>query len=99
MLALGGGVVSAQTDVSKLSFEEKPPALKLSLADAIQAALEGRASSLDLELEINGRRIRHFSPDELIKWHSHFKADVAREQRADRLSRGLGSRAKILVRL
>lgn len=69
------------------------------MLDAIEAALEGRASSLDLELEIQGRRIRHYTPAELITWHSHFKAAVAREQRADRLRRGLGSNAKVLVRL
>jgi hypothetical protein len=69
------------------------------MLDAIQAALEGRASSLDLELEIQGRRIRHFTPAELITWHSHFQSEVAREQRTDRLRRGLGTSGKVLVRL
>lgn len=66
---------------------------------ALEATLEGRATGVELELEIAGRRIRYFTPDELIKWHGFYKAEVVRERSTDRLRRGLGGPQKVLVRL
>lgn len=68
------------------------------MLEAIEAAFEGRASSLQLETEINGRRIRSYSPSELIEWQSFFKAQVAKEANAASIARTGIDRRKIGVR-
>jgi hypothetical protein len=57
------------------------------MLEAIEAAFEGKASSTQLEMEINGRRIRSFSPEEMIKWRSFYKAEVAKEAQAESFAR------------
>ena len=57
------------------------------MLDAIEAAYEGKASSTQLEMEINGRRIRNFSPEEMIRWRSFYKAEVAKEAQAETFAR------------
>lgn len=50
---------------------------------AIEAAIQGRASSTQLEYEINGRRVRNLDPSDLIKWLSFYRAEVAKEAQAE----------------
>lgn len=57
------------------------------MLDAIEAAFEGKASSTQLEMEINGRRIRSFSPEEMITWRSFYKAEVAKEAQTESFTR------------
>lgn len=57
------------------------------MLEAIEAAFEGKASSTQLEMEINGRRIRNFSPAEMIQWRSFYKMEVAKEAQAETLAR------------
>jgi|CXWL01.1.fsa_nt_gi hypothetical protein len=57
------------------------------MLDAIEAAFEGKASSTQLEMEINGRRIRSFSPEEMIRWRSYYKQAVASEAQAESFAR------------
>lgn len=65
---------------------------------AIEAAFEGRASSTQLEMEINGRRIKNFSPEEMIRWRSFYKTEVAKEADAASLARTGINRRRIGVR-
>ena len=57
------------------------------MLEAIEAAFEGKASSTQLEMEINGRRIRSFSPAEMITWRSFYAAEVAKEAQAGSFAR------------
>ncbi len=66
--------------------------------DAIEAAVEGRATRTDLSYTINGRSIQHMNPAELIKWHSHYKQLYQQELSAERIANGLATGRKILTR-
>ncbi|HMU54845.1 MAG TPA: hypothetical protein PKA61_07555 [Nitrospira sp.] len=68
------------------------------MLDAIEAAFEGKASSTQLEMEINGRRIKSFSPEEMIRWRSYYKMEVAKEADAESLARTGINRRRIGVR-
>lgn len=57
------------------------------MLDAIQAALEGRASSLQLKMEINGRSLEYYGASDLIRWHSYYKSLVAQEAQTETLAR------------
>lgn len=66
--------------------------------DAIEAAIEGRASRTDLSYTINGRTIQHMNPEELIKWDSHYKRLYQQELDAQKINQGLATGRKILTR-
>ena len=68
------------------------------MVEAIEAAIQGRASALQLEYELNGRRIKFMGPDELIKWLSFYRSELAKEAQAESLARTGISRRKIGVR-
>jgi hypothetical protein len=68
------------------------------MVEAIEAAIEGRASALQLEYEINGRRIKFMGPDELIKWLSFYRSELAKEAQAESLTRTGINRRNIGVR-
>jgi len=57
------------------------------MLDAIEAAFAGKASSTQLEMSINGRSIRSFSPKEMIEWRRYYQAEVAKEGHADTIAR------------
>ena len=69
--------------------EEQSHAVKV--LSALEAVIEGRASRVEREYEIAGRRIALLSPDELMKWYSFYKTAVNAESRS-------GKRQKISTR-
>jgi hypothetical protein len=64
--------------------------------DAIEAILQ--TPSMQSEFTINGRSIKYFSSEQLLKLRSTYKREVANEEASDRIRAGLGSKNKILVR-
>lgn len=67
--------------------------------DAIEAMLEGRATSDVTSYSIGGRSVSKASVAELLAWRSQYRREYEREQAAARLERGLGSGRKILTRM
>lgn len=68
------------------------------MVEAIEAAIEGRASALQLKMEINGRSIEYMGAGDLIKWLSFYRTELAKEGRAETLRRTGINRNKIGVR-
>lgn len=66
--------------------------------DAIEATIEGRASQAQSEMAINGRSIKYYALEQLLKLRQTYQREVANEIAQDRMNAGLGSRNKILVR-
>jgi hypothetical protein len=79
------------TDLSYKSHARK-------VLDAIEATIEGTATQSQSEMTINGRSIKYFSPEQLLKLRSTYKREIANEEASDRIRAGLGSKNKILVR-
>lgn len=50
--------------------------------DALEAVIQNKAGELDLEYEIEGRRIVKMTPSDRIKWRNYFKDEYEAEQRA-----------------
>lgn len=65
---------------------------------ALEATLEGKATSDQQSMSINGRALVRFSPSELLSWRDKYAAIVASERRADRIRQGLGHNGKVMVR-
>lgn len=53
------------------------------MVEAIEAAIQGRASALQLRYQINGRSIEFLNPTDLIKWLSFYRAEAAKEAQAE----------------
>lgn len=53
------------------------------MVEAIEAAIQGRASATQLRMSINNRSIEYLSPTELIKWLSFYRAEVAKEAQSE----------------
>lgn len=68
------------------------------MVEAIEAAIEGRASALQLKMEISGRSIEYMGAADLIKWLSFYRSELAKEGRAETLRRTGINRNKIGVR-
>lgn len=68
------------------------------MLDAIEAVLEGRITSDVEQYSIGGRQITKIPISELSVLRSKYKAEVAREEEADRLKMGLKNKRMIKVR-
>ena len=66
--------------------------------DAIEAVIEGRATSDQSSVSIGGRAITKLSPAELLEFYSFYKAEYASETKAERIAAGLGHRGKVRIR-
>lgn len=84
-------------NLAVLSTHDGRSHVKKSL-DALQATILGKASQDQLSYSIAGRSLMRMSPDELIKWESHYKALYAQEMNALRIEKGLGHPGKIRTR-
>lgn len=66
--------------------------------EAVEATLEGRATSATAEYEIAGRKMKYIPIPELLQLRDRLRADVAREDSASRMAAGLGQPGRIYVR-
>lgn len=61
--------------------------------DAVEATLEGRATSDHTSMSINGRSISRMTPLELMDWRDRLRAEVRTEEQAEKA--GLGRNIKV----
>ena len=68
------------------------------MLDAIEALLEGRATSDVSSYSIGGRSLSKMSVSELVQWRQKFRREYESEKAAERVARGLNTGRKILTR-
>jgi hypothetical protein len=66
--------------------------------EAIEATLEGRASSATAEYQIAGRALKYIPIPELLTLRDRYRRDVKAEDDAAAVASGLGARGRIFVR-
>lgn len=66
--------------------------------EAIEAVIEGRATSEVLEYEIANRRLKYIPLSELLQLRDRYRAEVAREDAAQRAAAGLPDTRRVFVR-
>ena len=66
--------------------------------DALQAMIQGKASRDQMQLMVGDRQISRLRPTELREWRAFYRQEYLREQRADRVRKGLGTDRRILAR-
>lgn len=65
--------------------------------DAIEAALERKATDDQLKYEIAGRSIERYSVPDLLKWRDKYRAEYKNEQQAEALANGQRVRRHVRV--
>lgn len=65
---------------------------------ALEATLEGRASSDQLAYSIGGRSISKMSPEQLLTWRDKYRAELAAERKAQAITQGMGGTGTVRVR-
>jgi hypothetical protein len=66
--------------------------------EAIEAVIEGRASQDVLEYQIAGRSLKRIPVADLLMLRDRYRAEVAREDAANRVALGLPDRRRVFVR-
>lgn len=66
--------------------------------DAIEAVIEDRATKDQQEVTIAGDKLVRHSVESLLALRSHYKTEVAREEAAEKLAKGLSTGGRILTR-
>ena len=66
--------------------------------EAIEATLEGRATSATAEYQIAGRSMKYIPVPELITLRDRYRAEVRQEDAAARMAAGQGNPGRIYVR-
>lgn len=61
------------------------------MLDAIEALMEGRASSAEASYSIGDRSLTKLTPDELIRWRNFYRAEVRAERQAETIANGGGN--------
>lgn len=81
----GGGNVDSRTHVKKT-------------LDALEATILKKASRDQLDTEIVGRKIKTFTPEELLEWRSKYRDEYQQEEAAKKVAEQLGTGSRIGVR-
>lgn len=66
--------------------------------EAIEAVIEGRATQDVLEYQIAGRSLKRIPVNDLLVLRDRYRAEVAREDAANRVANGLPDRRRVFVR-
>ena len=93
---VGEGRITVRNAFSGATFDARSHARKT--LEAIEATIEGRASSATLEYEIAGRRMKDIPAAELLTLRDKDRGEVAREDAATAVAAGLPDRRRVYVR-
>ncbi len=91
-----GRITVAPSFASNATLDSRSAARRA--LEAIEAVLEGRASSAVAEYEIAGRRLKYIPVADLLVLRDRYRAEVASEDAAANAAAGLPDRRRIFVR-
>lgn len=93
---VGEGRITVRNAFSGTTFDARTHARKT--LEAIEAVIEGRASSEVSYYMIGNRQLRYMTPDELLTLRDKYRAEVTREDAATAVAAGLPDRRRVFVR-
>ena len=90
----GTGQIEVLANLAALTTHDRRTHAEICLAN-LEAVIQGKATADNLEYAINDRSLKRYTWSELLSARAHFKAEVAREQRA---ASGKTSSGRVAVR-
>jgi hypothetical protein len=79
--SVGGGQVEIFPDPATVAVGTDRRSHAQKMLDAIEAVLQGRATSSQAEYRIGERQLKHIEPDVLEAWRDKYRREVQRELR------------------
>jgi hypothetical protein len=95
-IALSDGETMVAPNLASVATDTRSHARKM--LDAIEAVMEGRATTDVASYTIGGRQINKMGTDDLMKWRSYYRSEVQTETDAQRINSGLKPKNTIQVR-
>lgn len=96
VFTVGAGRITILPSLAASTADLRTHARKV--LEAIEAVLEGRASQDVLEYQIAGRSLKRIPLADLLTLRDRYRAEVAREDAANRVALGLPDRRRVFVR-
>lgn len=96
VFTVGSGRIAILPSLAASTADLRTHARKV--LEAIEAVLEGRASQDVLEYQIAGRSLKRIPVADLLMLRDRYRAEVAREDAANRVALGLPDRRRVFVR-
>ena len=96
---VGQGVITIRSNFAADALGGDRRSHPRKMLAALQAMMESKATSDQLAMSIRGRSISRMSPAEIIKWIDYYEKQVAKEEQAERIRRGMRSGRKISYRI
>ena len=93
---VGEGRITVRNAFGGATFDARSHARKT--LEAIEAVIEGRASSEVSYYMIGNRQLRYMTPAELLTLRDKYRAEVAREDAAAAVAAGLPDKRRVFVR-
>ena len=84
--SIAKGQVTILPDLTQASIGVDHRSHVKKVLDAIEALMEGRATSVEMSYSIGNRALSKMSPEELIKWRSHYLFAYENELEAEGLA-------------
>lgn len=95
---VGSGTLCVEPDYEDLARADARAWCRRVL-DAIEAAMEGKATSDQLTFSVQGTSISRMSWNQMFLARDRLRAECLRLERAERMAKGLGHTGRVLVRL
>ncbi|MDY6790529.1 MAG: hypothetical protein SWH54_04590 [Thermodesulfobacteriota bacterium] len=90
---VGDGIVKVKPNLELATAGADYRSHVKAVLDALEATILGKASSDQLSYSIAGRSLSKLSPEELIAWRDHYRAEYLREER--KAGRGRPQKIKV----
>ena len=96
---VSAGRISVKPDISDVASGYDGSSHIKKVLDALEATLEGKASHDHKEISLpGGQSISKLTPEEVIKWHSHYQRLYKQELDAEKIARGEQLGGRIVTR-
>lgn len=92
------GTVEVKPNFAALTLTDDTRSHVKRVLDAIEAVIEKRATLDQMSYSLAGRSLSRTPIEDLIKFRDIYRAEYARELRAEKIAQGLGTNRKIKVR-
>ena len=92
------GTIEILPNLTTFSASDDPRSHVKKVLDALEAVIEGKATSDQLSYSIAGRSISKMSPTEILQWRDLYKAEYRNELNAENIAKGVSSSKRIGVR-
>lgn len=96
---VGAGTITIKANFAAITSATDTRAHAQKVLDAIEAVLEGTATSDQRRVKLGDKELERHSVGDLLKLRDYYKTEVIKDRAAEKINQGLRPGNKILVRM